>query len=144
MHKRYIDIKNPQNRGYEFEQKIFKSFTNLGYKLLYEDELRKKYGWIASSIDFILELEAGIIIIQTKWSNTQRRSTKDVDNFINSIKYINKLYEKPYLYGLWISRIKPFDDNITKMKEVKIDCICCYDSMDELIEKSCNWITKTI
>jgi hypothetical protein len=139
MYPRDLDIKNPKNLGYEFEHKIYEKFIKLGFrKIIHETELRKKYGWNANSVDFLIESENGIIIIQTKWMKTMRRSTKYVNNFIKSIKFINEIYGKPYLYGLWISRMKPFNDNISKLENEGVFCVSDFTSMDDLITKSCN------
>lgn len=134
-------IIDPLNRGYELESKVYQHLKNLGFnKIFCEDEIRRRFGWQTTGIDFLIELDHGIIVIQTKWVKTRRRSTKAVNSFINSTKFINNVYGKPILYGLWLSRLQPFDDHKMIMEKESIYCISCIYSMEELIEQSCKWL----
>lgn len=145
MYETFPD-KNPQNRGYELELRLYEKFKELGlFKVIkHEAELRKSYGWNAVSTDYLLELEDGIVLVQAKYAKTMRRSTKGVQNFLNSLKYLKSVYGKPYKLGLWISRLKPFEDNMEEMAKEGVYCISYNGSMEELVEKASTWIQERL
>lgn len=147
----FINNMNPMKNlsniiGTLFEDKIHHNLCMIPntIKIYREKDLTRMYGWDASSIDFIVEFKENIIFIQTKWRKSRRRESHGVIHFMNSIKHIqntepknNKKYS-----GLWISRRKPFDDNIRLMKDSGIETLYCFESMEGLVEKATKYISK--
>lgn len=126
------------NLGHEFEELFYaklKQFETF-QKIYTESWLCKHWGFSASSVDFLIELEDSVIMMQLKFMNTRRRENKSIENYIKSIHYVLDQVNKPLLFGLWISRLCPFEDNINKMLEHKINCIHYHGSMDELVGHS--------
>ncbi len=68
-----ILAKDPKNRGYEFEARIY----NLVIKeckpihVIYEKDLLKLYGWHLNGIDYVLEFPEGIVLLQLTWGCTR-------------------------------------------------------------------------
>lgn len=138
-----------QNRGPELEGKIYNILEslNLGH-IKHEKDLIAHYGYNASSVDFLIELAEGIIIIQTKWKGSKRREDKDIRNFLRSFDYLRQIYEnrynKPVLFGLWVSRLEPFDDNRQRLGNINVHAISCFESIDVLGIKTANFIRNKI
>jgi hypothetical protein len=111
-----------------------------------EKELITKYGNPASSVDFLIELDNGIITIQTKWKGSKRRENKDIHKFLKSTEYLTQIYkeryEKDLVFGLWISRLEPFEDNKSVLVDKKIHSISCFESIDFLVMKTQEWLKK--
>jgi len=131
--------------GSLFEEKIHQNLCKLPntLRIYRENDLTRIYGWDASSIDFIVEFENNMLFIQTKWRKTRRRESLGINHFIKSIKYIQslELVKNKKYSGLWISRRKPFDDNIRLMKDSGIETIYCFDSMETLVEQATQYIS---
>lgn len=137
------------NRGPELEDKIFNVLQSLKLgHIKHEKDLIAHYGYNASSVDFLIELDDGIIIIQTKWKGSKRREDKDIRNFLRSFDYLTQIYEKRYnkqvLFGLWVSRLEPFDDNRRRLRKINVHSISCFDSIDVLGLKTESFIRDKI
>jgi len=131
------------NLGRVLEQKFHKRLKCIkSIKNIYtEHDLCILHGWNASSIDFIVELDDKLIFIQTKWRGSRRRENHFVNNFIKSYNYLHTKYNTQ-VYGMWVSRMQPFEDNEQLMKTLGINTIHYYDSMDGLIEKAVGTIIE--
>lgn len=125
------------NYGRLLEVKLHSHLAALGLfdQILHEDELRKNCGWDASSVDHVLVIGDYMIPIQEKWRNTRRRETKNMTRFIQSVYFVSEKMHKKVLFGAWVSRIEPFDDNKEMLQRHKIMSISCYTSIDELVAK---------
>jgi hypothetical protein len=134
--------------GRVFEEKISDKLRNmlLFDQVLHEDDLRKMWGWDLCSIDHLLVYRNYLIPIQEKWCNTRRRETKHMLRFLTSIQKLRTVFpDKHLLFGIWLSRIEPFDDNKYLMKNANIHVISCYhSSMDELVEKLSSWLVQKL
>lgn len=138
---------DPGNVGYLFEKVIYDTLksTNMFDEIHYETELTKRWGFNASSIDYLLVVKDKAIVVQVKWRKTRRRENLSINNFIKSIQHVQKyLTDKQIIMGLWISRRKPFDDNVKELYAHNIKCICDYDSMTKLATEMIDQIKKTI
>lgn len=138
-----------KNRGQELEEKIYDILKTIGFKRIKkEKELISLFGFNASSIDFLVESDQGIIAIQTKWKGSKRRETKDINNFVKSLDYLTNIFKEEYkkdlLFGLWISRLEPFEDNKRKLEENKTYAISCFESIEDLGYKTLEWISNII
>ena len=128
-------VKDPKNFGYIFENIIHDKLKNLECfdEILYEKELKKRWGWEASSVDYLLIYDNNIILIQVKWRKTRRRESVHIHNFIKSINHImNALTNKNMVMGLWISRREPFEDNKEFLSKHNIRCIYDFHSMNKI------------
>lgn len=85
-------LMDPRNLGRFFEQRIYMGLKSMKLfdKIYYEDDLKKIYGWRASSIDYMLEMPDGIILMQVKWRTSRRRENNAIMNFLNSIRHSRK------------------------------------------------------
>lgn len=137
---------DPHNLGYVAEKRFFKSVVQLGIfnEIQYETQLKKEFGWGIVSIDFLLVVENGVIPIQIKYRKTRRREDHGINNFIKSLDLLNKVSPKPVLFGVWLSRVKPFDDNEYKLNNKKVVCVSDYDSIDVMINKAISCITNRL
>ena len=129
------------NCGRLFEKRIYEELLSLrsnGYlDYVYdENDLRKKYGWESVGVDFLLVRGDSCIAIQTKYCKTRRREDDAIRKFIESLDHVLKNVKLHLICGFWISRMKPFDDNMTYMENRNIRCIYEFDSMDTLIHNS--------
>jgi hypothetical protein len=131
--------------GYIAEQSFYKKVLNLDIfsEIKYEDDLVKDYSWRFSSIDYLLIKEDGIIPVQIKYRRTRRREDRSVNNFIKSVDQLSSIYNKPILFGLWISRLRPFDDNESLLGTRNIRCVSHFEDMETLISKSIDHIIET-
>lgn len=142
-----VFLKDPLNLGYEVERKFFNSIKQCNFfiDIKSEKDLKKLYGWDLSSIDYLIITTNGIIPIQIKYRRTRRKETHCINNFLKSIDHLPQIYEKPILFGVWISRMSPFMDNQTLLESRKIQCVSYFDDIDILIKKSIEHIhTKFI
>jgi len=98
--------------------------------------LIRLYGWDTSSIDHLLFYGNYIIPIQTKWVKTKRRETHAVNNFLKSVKIIQSVFNRPILFGIWCSRMTPFEDNQELMRKMNILSVSCFEDMEILIDKT--------
>lgn len=127
-----------KNYGRHFEHVFRTNLEKIGIfdRIVDENYLTKKWGWHATSVDFMGETENGIVLIQIKYRRTRRRETAAVQNFIKSVKWLCGCVGKPMLFGLWVSRLDPFEDNKELMKQFKIDIISHYDSIEGLVQRA--------
>lgn len=134
--------------GRVFEHKITESLNQLCLfdGIYHEDELRKLWGWDICSIDHVLVYDDCIIPIQEKWCNTRRRETKHMQRFLRSVEYLQSvLPQKRILFGLWVSRIEPFDDNKKMLNDFNVFAVSCYTSdMDELVSVLVEWLKEKL
>lgn len=108
-----------------------------GVLAVYEEEdLKAKYGWNASSIDYLIELTDGIVVVQIKYRRTRRRENQAIRNFLNSTNYIKECMGKPVVSGLWVSRLEPFADNIQCLSGHQVVTVSYFENMDTLIDKA--------
>ncbi len=102
-------------------------------EIVYERDLVKRYGREAVGVDYLLVHKNKIILLQIKWKKTRRRETNDIKNFLNSVHFITqKLKDKQYIFGLYISRMEPFSDNKNYLETNKVYCIYDFESMNSL------------
>lgn len=140
------------NHGYQFEVYFYEMLyanlqrlqTHSVNNILHENDLKRMYGWDAASVDFLIELENGIIPIQCKFRNTRRRENNGIENFVKSIQYISKCSNQPILFGLWISRLEPFCDNKERLKNYKVKWVSEFASMNELSTSACSYLMNMI
>ena len=127
-------IKDPKNFGYVFENIIYESVKQLDTfeEILYEKELKKRWGWEAASVDYLLVYKDKIILVQVKWRKTRRRENMHIQNFIKSINHIMNSWNKKMIMGLWVSRREPFDDNKELLKQHNIKCIHDFHNMNKI------------
>jgi hypothetical protein len=125
------------NPGKLLENKIQDGLKGLGLfdEILHEDDLRRTCGWDASSVDHLLVIGDFMIPIQDKWCNTRRRETKNIARFLQSVYYVSDKIQKKVLFGAWVSRIEPFEDNKEMLMQHKIITVSCYHSIDDLVTK---------
>jgi hypothetical protein len=105
-------------------------------EVYHEKELVNLFGWHCCSIDVLAVCGDYIVPTQQKWRNSKRRETQGVDNFIKSIEYVEKKLGKMVLFGVWSSRMKPFDDNVVKLQECNVICVSHFNDIDGLVEKT--------
>lgn len=123
------------NEGYEFEQVIYNHLKklNLFDEIVYEKELASKFGWDAAGIDYLLTHNDKMILVQVKWRKSRRRENLGIHNFMKAIDHVVDLTkDKKYAFGLYISRRKPFNDNIEQLSCKKVHCLSDFNSMDGL------------
>jgi hypothetical protein len=125
-----------KNFGYFLEHKLLESMKELDIfdEIYVEDHLKKQWGWSASGVDQMLVIGDYVIAIQAKWRGTRRRETVFVNNFLSSLEYTLAKCGKKLLFGLWVSRLEPFDDNKEKLNERKVMIVSHFDSIDRLVE----------
>lgn len=133
-----VKANDKHNLGYLFEERVFQEFASLNYfdEIVVESQLKKEWGWDAAGIDQLLVLGDYVIAVQLKYRSTRRRETMCINNFIRSLDYTLSKCGKKLLFGLWVSRLIPFDDNIEHLKDKGVYCVSCFDSMDSLIYKA--------
>lgn len=128
-------INENQMLGNLFEEILYDKIKELNFfdEIHYERDLLKKYGWHSSSIDYLLVYKKKFIVLQLKWRNTKRKENLSINNFVKSTLFMqNKMHDKEYMCGLWVSRLKPFDDNISFLAQHSINYVSCCESMDKL------------
>lgn len=121
--------------GNLFEEILYNKLKELNIfdEIYYERDLLKKYGWHSSSIDYLLVYKNKFIVLQLKWRNTKRKENLSINNFVKSTLFMqNRMHDKEYMCGFWISRLKPFDDNISFLAQHSINYVSCQESMDKL------------
>lgn len=131
-----------KNLGYFLEYKLYKSIEDLQIfdEILSEDNLKKQWGWSAAGVDQLLVIGDYVIAIQMKWRCTRRRENNGIENFLNSLDYTLSKCGKRLLFGLWVSRLEPFDDNKKKLSSRNIYTISYFDSIDGLVFKTTKMI----
>ena len=130
--------KDPLNKGYVLEEEMYKSLLELGFEeVKHERDLTRHYGWLLSSIDFLIEVDNCMIAIQTKYKKTRRRENHGIDNFLRSLDHFQKVVgNNKQLLGLWISRLEPFEDNLERLAKKNVYCISCFESIEQLVSKT--------
>jgi hypothetical protein len=69
------------------------------------------------------------IAIQAKWRCTRRREDIGINNFLKSLEYTISKSGKKLLFGLWVSRMEPFQDNKDKLFKQNVYTISCFESI---------------
>lgn len=131
------------NNGYVMEHLVYENIKNLNIfdEIIYEKELIKRYGRGAEGIDYLLIHQNKMILLQVKWRRTRRRENSAIESFLRSVNFIvDSLKDKQYLFGLYISRLEPFDDNKNYLGNNKVHCIYEYDSMASLAISTANYL----
>jgi hypothetical protein len=77
-----------------------------------------------------------MIPIQLKWRRTRRRETQGIKNFIRSIQYVKTVMKKDVLFGIWSSRMMPFEDNALLLETEKVVSVSFFDNIDGLVLKT--------
>lgn len=138
---------DPRNLGYEAERRFYEYINSLSIfqDIKYEIELKRLYGWHAMSIDYLLITHNGIIPVQIKYRRSRRRENRGIANFIKGLETIASVYhDKPVLFGLWISRLHPFLDNVGLLQTYKVQCVSHFDDLDTLVKKGVDAIVATL
>lgn len=140
---------DPHNFGYLLEDtllselKVLKT-VNVFDDVLHEKCLKKQWGWCAAGVDHFIVIGDYAIPIQTKWRNTRRRENVFVDKFLRSLEYVMSQSGKKMLFGLWVSKLEPFTDNIEKLANNNVICISCFDSIEGLVRKALEYILENV
>jgi hypothetical protein len=117
-----------------FLQELVKAIKDV--QVLYEKDLMKLYGWSASGVDYLIEMPEGLVVVQIKYIKTRRRETHAINNFLSSAKHISTCMQRPILFGIWVSRLEPFPDNICSLGEEQIYTVSCFESMELLVQRA--------
>ena len=134
------------NFGYVAEELFYNDVAELGLfvDIKREEDLIKAYGHGLASIDYLLFLHDAVIPVQIKYRRSRRRENLAINNFLNSIRLLNGFIDKPILFGLWVSRLSPFDDNKHKREEYNVKCVDEYQDLKRLITKSVDCIKSNV
>jgi hypothetical protein len=81
---------------------------------------------------------------QQKWRNSKRRETQGVENFIKSIKYVENKMDKKVLFGVWSSKIRPFEDNEMRLRDWNVICVSHFTDVDVLVKKTVDVVEATL
>lgn len=139
-------VNDPLNLGAKLEADVYnqiKEMKAFDFVLL-EKDLVSMYGWNSSSIDQLLIIDKYMIPIQLKWRRTRRRETQGIENFIRSIHYIKTRVNKDVLFGVWSSRMMPFEDNISLLETEKIVSVSFFDDIDGLVMRTIKVIQEQL
>lgn len=130
--------------GLQLESNILSALKSLNMfdEVYHERELVNLFGWQCCSIDVLAICGDYIVPTQQKWRNSKRRETQGVDNFIKSIEYVEKKLGKRVLFGVWSSRIHPFEDNASRLKDWNVICVSHFNDIDGLVEKTVNIVKQ--
>lgn len=133
-------MRDEDNNGRIFERCFYNSLRNIyGIDYIYDElQLRKTYGWPSVGVDYLIIKGDNVIAIQVKYRRTRRREDHGIMNYMKSLEYVLRVTNKKLVKGFWISRMKPFDDNIAFLNSKNVHCIHHYDDMNVLIEKAMN------
>lgn len=140
---------DPENKGRILEESMYNAFQSLPciQRIVHETELIKVLGYQASSIDYMLETDEGWIVLQCKWKGSKRREDKDIFNFIRSIQFIRSqckwFKEKPMLFGIWASKMHPFQDNCDLLMQHQVIALS-HPAMSELVKLTQATLVKVI
>lgn len=146
--KPYFD-NDPNNLGVKLEADVYMQTLELDMHnrfecVLHEKDLISLFGWESSSIDQLIIMGEYMIPIQLKWRRTRRRETQGIENFIKSIKYIKQVLDKDVLFGIWSSRMMPFDDNTQWLHDEKIVCVSYFEDIDGLVDRTINKLVEKL
>lgn len=126
--------------GKLLEIKLYDELHKVFDEIYLENELRNTYGWDASGIDHLVVFNDLLIPIQTKYRKTRRKENNGINSFLKSVKYVSEKMNKDIYFGLWVSRLEPFTDNMELMRNYKIECVNCIESMENLVEMTMSHI----
>lgn len=131
-------LDNPINLGAKLEADVYHQIKNMKAfdVILIENDLVSMYGWDCSSIDQLLLIDGYMIPIQLKWRRTRRRETQGIKNFIRSIQHVKAVMKKDVLFGIWSSRMMPFEDNALLLETEKVVSVSFFDNIDGLVLKT--------
>ena len=131
-------LNDPINQGEKLEADVYHQITKMNTfdVVLIENDLVSMYGWDSSSIDQLLLIDGYMIPIQLKWRRTRRRETQGIKNFIRSIHYLKQVLKKDVLFGIWSSRMMPFEDNALLLETEKVVSVSFFDSIDGLVMRT--------
>jgi hypothetical protein len=134
------------NHGFILEKVFYEEVSKFTSLIYTEKELKRMYGWDATSIDFLIICDNSVIAIQTKYRKSRRRENKYIANFIKSLNFIKnmKLYDDKKWSGIWVSRRIPFEDNIELLKINDIICSSHYESSEGLVNITCELLHQII
>lgn len=139
------------NAGRVFESLVYKGLQIVLDKhdlrtarVIPEDELRRCYGWASVGVDFLILCDSGLIAIQTKYKNTRRREDRAIHSFVSSVNYLLDKTQKPLVLGLWVSRMRPFEDNVVRMRTFNIRCIHNFYSMTDLVRDALQAVERSL
>lgn len=132
------------NQGRLFEAQIYGRLQRLsGVEVIYdEEELRRMFGWQSVGVDFLVVFSQGVVAIQAKYRKTRRREDHGIKNFVKSLEHVLQLSGKRLCLGLWVSRMRPFDDNVLYLSRHNILCIHHFDCMSTLVERAIECVSK--
>lgn len=139
--------RDPHNQGYEAERRFYEYIHSLSIfqDIKYEVELKRLYGWHAKSIDYLLVAPHGVIPVQIKYRRSRRRENRSIANFLKGLETLTNVYkEKPLLFGLWISRLQPFLDNVGLLETHNVKCVSHFDDLDTLMKKGVEAVLANI
>lgn len=139
-------VNDPSNLGAKLEADVYNQILKMKEFdiVLLEKDLVSMFGWNSSSIDQLLIIDKYMIPIQLKWRRTRRRETQGVENFIRSIHYVKTRLDKDVLFGIWSSRMMPFKDNISLLKNEKIVAVSFFDDIDGLVMRTITVIQEQL
>lgn len=128
-------VKDPDNLGAKLEADVYQQILKMNTfdVILIEKDLISMFGWNSSSIDQLLIIDKYMIPIQLKWRRTRRRETQGISNFIRSVNYVKNVMNKDVLFGIWSSRMMPFEDNTLLLEKEKIVSVSFFDHIDGLV-----------
>lgn len=128
-------LNDPINLGEKLEADVYHQITKMNAfdVVLIENDLVSMYGWDCSSIDQLLIIDGYMIPIQLKWRRTRRRETQGIKNFIRSIQHVKAVMKKDVLFGIWSSRMMPFEDNALLLETEKVVSVSFFDNIDGLV-----------
>jgi hypothetical protein len=137
---------DPANYGYLLEDILLQELKSVRVfdDVLHEKCLKRLWGWCAAGVDHFIIIGDYAIPIQTKWRNTRRRENIFVDKFLHSLDYTISRSGKKLLFGLWVSKLEPFTDNMERLAEKNVICISCFDSIEVLVQKALSVILEKI
>lgn len=139
-------MKDLKNLGYLLELELFRKLqeTNLCEEIYTETDLRKLYGFDAVSIDFLVKIGNQYVAMQLKWTSRRKKENRAISNFLKSCDYVSKCMNINISFGLWISRIEPFDDNSLVLKERNIHVLSYFHNIKSLVDMAIDFIYQTV
>jgi hypothetical protein len=137
-------MKDHKNLGYLLELELFRKLqeTNLCEEIYTETDLRKLYGFDAVSIDFLVKIDNQYVAMQLKWTPRRKKENRAISNFLKSCDYVSKCMNIKISFGLWISRIEPFDDNSVMLKERNVYVLSYFHNIQNLVNMTINFICQ--
>jgi predicted AAA+ superfamily ATPase len=127
--------------GAKLEVDVYNRLADLFFEEIYhERDLVRIFGWECGSVDILIITGDYIIPIQLKWRKSKRRETHGIINFIKSVQYIKNKLKKKVLFGVWSSRVLPFEDNQCCLDSENVKCVACFESIDRLAAATVDFI----